>query len=123
MKSYKKELHFNLPTRRGLVNITRDVQQAIDESGVKEGLCLINPMHITASVIINDDEPAVCMPVKVAQLMPRGPGVISAMATRLARSSAVIQPWEDISSRIRGTMDMPPKLVNPIFMKETKSCR
>ena len=38
MKSYKKELHFNLPTRRGLVNITRDVQQAIDESGVKEGL-------------------------------------------------------------------------------------
>ncbi len=57
MKSYKKELHFNIPTRRGLVNITHIVQQAIDESGVKEGLCLINPMHITASVIINDDEP------------------------------------------------------------------
>lgn len=57
MISYRKVLHFNLPTRRGLVNITRDVQQAIDESGVKEGLCLINPMHITASVIINDDEP------------------------------------------------------------------
>ena len=56
MKSYKKEMHFNIPTRRGLVNITRDVQKAIDESGVKEGLCLINPMHITASVIINDDE-------------------------------------------------------------------
>ena len=56
MKSYKKELHFNIPTRRGLVNITRIVQQAVDESGVKEGLCLINPMHITASVIINDDE-------------------------------------------------------------------
>ena len=46
MISYKKELHFNLPTRRGLVNITRDVQQAVDESGVKEGLCLVNPMHI-----------------------------------------------------------------------------
>ena len=57
MKSYKKELYFNLPKRRGLVNITREVQQAIDESGVKEGLCLVNPMHITASVIINDDEP------------------------------------------------------------------
>lgn len=57
MKSYKKELYFNLPQRRGLVNITREVQQAIDESGVKEGLCLVNPMHITASVIINDDEP------------------------------------------------------------------
>ena len=57
MKSYKKELYFNLPKRRGLVNITREVQQAVDESGVKEGLCLVNPMHITASVIINDDEP------------------------------------------------------------------
>ena len=57
MKSYRKVMHFNLPTRRGLVNITRDVQQAVDESGIREGLCLINPMHITASVIINDDEP------------------------------------------------------------------
>ena len=57
MKSYKKELYFNIPKRRGLVNITREVQQAIDESGVKEGLCLVNPMHITANVIINDDEP------------------------------------------------------------------
>ncbi len=56
MKSYKKELYFNIPTRRGLVNITRDVQDAIDESGVREGLCLVNPMHITASVFINDDE-------------------------------------------------------------------
>ncbi len=57
MKSYRKVMHFDLPTRRGLVNITRDVQKAVDESGVKEGLCLVNPMHITASVIINDDEP------------------------------------------------------------------
>ena len=57
MKTYRKEMWFNLPKRRGLVNITRDVQQAIDESGIKEGLCLVNPMHITASVIINDDEP------------------------------------------------------------------
>ena len=56
MKSYRKVLHFNLPTRRGLVNITGEVQRAIDESGVKEGLCLVNPMHITASVFINDDE-------------------------------------------------------------------
>ena len=57
MKSYRKEMWFNLPKRRGLVNITRDVQEAIDESGIQEGLCLVNPMHITASVIINDDEP------------------------------------------------------------------
>lgn len=55
MKSYRKELHFNLPTRRGLVNITNKVQQAIDESGVKEGMVLINAMNITASVFINDD--------------------------------------------------------------------
>jgi DNA topoisomerase-1 len=56
MKSFRRELHFNLPTRRGLVNITRDVQKAIDESGVKEGLVLVNAMNITASVFINDDE-------------------------------------------------------------------
>lgn len=56
MKSYRKELVFEIPTRRGLVNITQDVQRAIDESGIKEGLALINPMHITASVFINDDE-------------------------------------------------------------------
>ncbi|MBQ1977817.1 MAG: YjbQ family protein [Ruminococcus sp.] len=57
MKSFRKELWFNIPKRRGLVNITRDVQAAIDESGVKEGLVLVNAMNITASVFINDDEP------------------------------------------------------------------
>lgn len=56
MKSYRKVLRFNLPKRRGLVNITSEVQQAVNESGVKEGLVLVNPMHITASVFINDDE-------------------------------------------------------------------
>ena len=56
MKSYRKELWFNIPKRRGLVNITSDVQRAIDESGVKEGLVLVNAMNITASVFINDDE-------------------------------------------------------------------
>lgn len=56
MKSYRKELWFNIPKRRGLVNITRDVQSAINESGVKEGLVLVNAMNITASVFINDDE-------------------------------------------------------------------
>lgn len=56
MKSYRKELHFNLPSRRGLVNITKDVQAAIDESGIKEGIVLVNAMNITASVFINDDE-------------------------------------------------------------------
>ncbi|WP_319475137.1 secondary thiamine-phosphate synthase enzyme YjbQ [uncultured Sphaerochaeta sp.] len=56
MKHYRKELFFHLPTRRGLVNITSDVQDAIDASGIKEGLVLINAMNITASVFINDDE-------------------------------------------------------------------
>lgn len=56
MKSYRKELTFNIPTRRGLENITHKVQQAIDESGIKEGLVLVNAMNITASVFINDDE-------------------------------------------------------------------
>lgn len=56
MKTYRKELHFKLPTRRGIVNITGEVQRAIDESGIQEGLVLVNPMHITASVFINDDE-------------------------------------------------------------------
>ena len=57
MKSYRKELWFNIPQRRKIVNITRDVQDAINESGIKEGLVLVNAMNITASVFINDDEP------------------------------------------------------------------
>ena len=56
MKTYRKELFFNIPTRRGLVNITDEVQRAVHDSGIKEGLVLINAMHITASVFINDDE-------------------------------------------------------------------
>ena len=56
MKSYRKELWFNIPKRRQIVRITEDVQQAIDESGIKEGLVLVNAMNITASVFINDDE-------------------------------------------------------------------
>ena len=57
MKSYRKELWFNTPTRRAFINITKDVEEAVVESGIKEGLCLVNAMHITASVFINDDEP------------------------------------------------------------------
>jgi secondary thiamine-phosphate synthase enzyme len=56
MKSSRKELWFNLPARMDLVNITDQVQAAVVESGVREGLCLCNAMHITASVFINDDE-------------------------------------------------------------------
>jgi len=56
MKSYKEELWFKTDQRRGYINITDTVQKAIDKSGVREGLCLVNAMHITASVFINDDE-------------------------------------------------------------------
>lgn len=56
MKSFRKELFFNIPTRRGLKNITPDVQNAINQSTIKEGIVLVNAMHITASVFINDDE-------------------------------------------------------------------
>ena len=56
MKSYRKILTFNLPSRRGLVNITGEVQQAVTDAGITEGLVLVNAMNITASVFINDDE-------------------------------------------------------------------
>jgi len=56
MKSCRKELWFNIPNRCGFVNITPDVESALKESGIQEGLALISPMHITASVFINDDE-------------------------------------------------------------------
>lgn len=56
MKSFRKELWFEIDGRRGFVNITQDIQICITESGIKEGLCLVNAMHITASVFINDDE-------------------------------------------------------------------
>ena len=56
MKSYRKELWFNIPTRREFRNITRDVEECLRESGIQEGLLLVSAMHITASVFINDDE-------------------------------------------------------------------
>lgn len=56
MKSYRQELWFEIKGRRGLVNITPEVQQAVVASGVQEGLVLVNAMHITASVFINDEE-------------------------------------------------------------------
>jgi secondary thiamine-phosphate synthase enzyme len=57
VKTHRKELWFDIPERRRLVNITPQVDEALRESGIKEGLCLVNAMHISASVFINDDEP------------------------------------------------------------------
>ena len=56
MKSFRKELTFRTPTRRAYLNITPEVEKALSESGIREGLCLVNAMHITASVFINDNE-------------------------------------------------------------------
>ena len=57
MKSYREELSFNAPGRRDYINITPQVRAVLGRSGIREGLCLVNAMHITASVYINDDEP------------------------------------------------------------------
>jgi secondary thiamine-phosphate synthase enzyme len=56
MRTYRKELVVNIPARRGFLNVTPQVEDCIHESGIKEGFVLVNPMHITASVFINDDE-------------------------------------------------------------------
>ena len=56
MKSYRKELWFEVPTRRAFINITPEVEECLRESKIREGLVLVNAMHITASVFINDDE-------------------------------------------------------------------
>ena len=65
MKSYHKELWFEIKTRREFVNITKEVEACLAESGIQEGLCLVNAMHITASVFINDDEPGLHRDYKV----------------------------------------------------------
>jgi secondary thiamine-phosphate synthase enzyme len=56
MKTFRKELWFNVPSRRGFINITPQIEECLRESGIREGLVLVNAMHITASVFINDDE-------------------------------------------------------------------
>lgn len=57
MKSYRSVIEINHPERYGIINITRQVQEAVKKSGIREGLCLVNSMHITSSVFINDNEP------------------------------------------------------------------
>jgi secondary thiamine-phosphate synthase enzyme len=56
MKSFREELWFQIPARRGFLNITPQIEECLAKSGIREGLCLVNAMHITASVFINDDE-------------------------------------------------------------------
>jgi secondary thiamine-phosphate synthase enzyme len=75
MKSYHKELWMQVPDRMGFVNLTPDVDRALTESGIREGLCLVNAMHITASVFINDDEPGLHADYKawLEELAPHEP--------------------------------------------------
>jgi len=75
MKSYHKELWLQIPARMDFVNITDDVERALQESGIQEGLCLVNAMHITASVFINDDEPGLHQDYKrwLEELAPHEP--------------------------------------------------
>src|SRR5678810_672179 len=75
MKSHRQVLTFNIPARMDFVNITPQVEAAVAESGVQEGLCLVNAMHITASVFINDDEPGLHADYKrwLEQLAPFDP--------------------------------------------------
>ena len=75
MKSITHYLTFNVEERMGFLNITPSVQDAVNESGVQEGLCLVNAMHITASVFINDDEPGLHQDYKewLERLAPHDP--------------------------------------------------
>ncbi len=75
MKSFHKELWFEIPSRMDFINITRDVEEAVATSGIREGLCLVNAMHITASVFINDDEPGLHRDYKkwLEDLAPHAP--------------------------------------------------
>ena len=75
MKSFRRELWFNIPGRRGFVNITPTIEQLVAQSGVREGLCLVNAMHITASVYINDAEDGLLhdYDVWLEQLAPHAP--------------------------------------------------
>ncbi len=75
MRSHRQEVWFQVPTRRAFINITRDVQAAVRESGIQEGLCRVNAMHITASVFINDDEPGLHRDDErsLEDLAPHGP--------------------------------------------------
>jgi secondary thiamine-phosphate synthase enzyme len=75
MKSFHKELWFEIPSRMDFINITRDVEEAVATSEIQEGLCLVNAMHITASVFINDDEPGLHRDYKkwLEDLAPHAP--------------------------------------------------
>jgi len=73
MKSKTEYLTFNTPARRAFINITPDVRRIVTASGVKEGICLVNAMHISASVFVNDDEHGLHQDFDILFAQPRGP--------------------------------------------------
>ncbi len=89
MKSYRKRLKFQIPSRRGFINITSDCEAALRDSGIQEGLMLVNAMHITASVFINDDEPGLHHDYEVwlEKLAPHAPWInTGTMAMKTTRT-------------------------------------
>ena len=93
MKSYKKELWFHAKSRIEFINITPEVVEALKESGIKEGLCLVNPMHITASVFINDDESGLHHDYKkwLEENIPHNPGLYNHNRTGETNADAHIK--------------------------------
>ena len=93
MRSHRSTVTLHLPERTGFVNITPDVEEALQASGIREGLCLVNAMHITASVFINDDEPGLHQDFEdwLEQLAPLNAGTTRPGATAItapARTTA-----------------------------------
>ncbi len=108
MKSYRKELSVEIPERMGFLNITPEVTSAIRESGIQEGLVLVNPMHITASVFVNDDERGLHHDYAqwLEKLAPHAPG-LSNSKSKSATSSGLYpceRPAPKFDSRL-GLLD------------------
>ena len=99
MQSFRKELWFNTNTRRAFINITHQVESCIHESGIREGLVLVNAMHITASVFINDDESGLHHDFEVwlEKLVPEKPGI--------DQDQSKCYRWESESPERKSTYD------------------
>jgi secondary thiamine-phosphate synthase enzyme len=127
MKSHREELWFEVPSRRGFINITPQVERCLAESGIQEGLLLVNAMHITASVFINDDEAGLHQDFEVwlERLAPEKPysqyrhnGFEDNADAHLKRS---VMGREVVVAVTRGKLDFGPW--EQIFYGEFDGCR
>jgi len=98
MKTYTKELWFNTKKRIEFINITDQVQEAIDESGIKEGLVLINPMHITAAVYVNDNESGIIQDYQdmLRRLVPEHPKTGDYKHNMTGEDNAYAHMWRQL---------------------------